>query len=54
MMMLESRLNLNVGIVAAEPFDDFFRVHPVKDRVLSPESLTFPPGVDDVCAAFGL
>jgi len=54
MMMLESRLNLNIGIVASEPFNDAFRVHPAKNRVISPEALAFLPGVDDVCTAFGL
>ena len=43
MMMLESRLILNVTVLATEPLDDLSNVHILEDRMRGPKALTSAP-----------
>jgi hypothetical protein len=47
MMMLESRLILNVTVLAPEPLDDLSNGHILEDRMRSPKTLASPPAGHD-------
>src|SRR5438034_10067533 len=53
MIMLESRLILNVTVFAPEPLDDLLSGHTPEDRVVGPEPLGFLPGGDNVWTSLG-
>ena len=52
MTMLESRLILNVTVLASEPFDDLSNGHPLEHRMRGPKALASPPGSYDGAASF--
>lgn len=51
-MMLESRLILNVTVLASEPFDDLSNGHIVEDRMGGPKALASPPAGHDTATSF--
>jgi hypothetical protein len=51
-MMLESRLILNVTILASEPLDDLSNGHILEDRMRGPQALASPPAGHDTATSF--
>ena len=51
-MMLESRLILNVTVLASEPLDDLSNGHTLEHRMGGPKALASPPAGHDGAASF--
>jgi hypothetical protein len=52
MMTLESRLILNVTVLAPEPFDDLSNGHTLEHRMRGPKALASPPAGHDSATSF--
>jgi hypothetical protein len=54
MIMLESRLSLNVTVFIPKLLGDLLYGHTTKDRMIAPDTLASLPGGDKVWTATGL